>query len=213
VQEPDGVFVRIAPFASFDLPVLQGGSLEEVSAAFVRPFDLSRAPLLRAALWQEPAGDSLLLLDMHHLIGDGLSTPLLLQRLDEAYRGSNQRPKSLGYLDYAYARSRQTGEDRKNQLDYWLGHLADPPEDLNLPGDFPRPHSFDFKGGCVGFSLDPALSRACDELCAAEGVSSFMLFLSVYGILLSKLSGRTCGPPSRECWTIRTCPRRRLSPD
>jgi surfactin family lipopeptide synthetase A len=123
VQEPDGVYLKLASSVPFELPVLSGDSLEEVGKTFVRPFDLSCSPLLRAALWQEPKGSWILMLDMHHSIGDGLSTPVLLRRLDEAYRGAEQGAGSLDYLDYAYDLTARAKENAEGRLDYWVQNL------------------------------------------------------------------------------------------
>ncbi|WP_141292229.1 condensation domain-containing protein, partial [Bacillus atrophaeus] len=53
---------------------------EENSAdAFVRPFDLSQAPLFRAGLVRETNERHVLLVDMHHIISDGVSVNTLIR--------------------------------------------------------------------------------------------------------------------------------------
>ena len=186
VPESDGIFARVRPEADFALPVFRNVTLEEAAADLLAPFQLDRAPLLRAALWEEEADRWVLLLNVHHIIGDGLTTPILLSRLDALYRGEAPAPQALTYLDYAWYTAQSVGES--GSLEYWKQHLADLPEPLELPGDFHN--AFDFHGNTVSFSLSAALSAQCDEFCAKKGVSAYMFFLAAFGVLMSRLSGK-----------------------
>lgn len=59
---------------------------EETSAdGFVRPFDLSQAPLFRAGLVRVGNEKHLLLVDMHHIISDGVSVQLFIREFTELY--------------------------------------------------------------------------------------------------------------------------------
>ncbi|MBC8569283.1 amino acid adenylation domain-containing protein [Oscillospiraceae bacterium NSJ-54] len=189
VQGPGGVSARVRESAPFSLPVLTGADFEEVCGQFLRPFDLSKAPLLRAAVWEEAEDRWVLLLDTHHMIGDGLGTPVVMERLDALYRGLSPEAPSLTYLDYAYDISKRGGGEGED-LSYWKSLLTPLPEPLELPTDFPRPHIFDFRGDICRFALSAELSRACDGLCEKAGVSSFVLFAAAIGILLMHISGK-----------------------
>lgn len=191
------VVAIVADSVEFTLPVLQEADFEAACKAFLQPFDLARPPLLRAALWQEEA-DWYLLIDSHHLIGDGMSTPILLERL-EGYLAQTQEDVPLGYQDYAYAL--QKGVLRPGQaqhLAYWREKLNPMPEKLELPTDAARPRSFDFRGGQQKLKLDARFSKAVDEFCEREGITPFALMLAAYGLLLRAVSGRedfTVGTP------------------
>lgn len=184
----DGVVARVAEEVSFTLPVLTGDCFETVAAQFLKPFDLSKAPLLRAALWEEGEERWILLVDIHHVISDGQSTPILLKRLDRLYQGGVTTPVPLSYLDVSYYQT--TKKEDASSLPYWKEQLADLPELLELPGDFSRTHGFDFRGAQTVVALPQEISQACDEYCKGQEVSTFMLFLSAFALLLSKLSGR-----------------------
>ncbi len=189
VQEPDGIYARIEEDVPFSLEELQAADFEEACRKFLRPFDLAKAPLLRAALWQEEKGGWLLFLDSHHIIGDGMSTPVVLERLKKAY-GGESLPGYLGYQDYSYALlSREEAETERNLL-YWKEHLKDLPEALEVPGDFARQKHFDHRGREYGFLLSEKESGQIKECCGKQGISCFVLFLAAYGLLLSRLCGR-----------------------
>ena len=188
LPDSEGIFAHVSPAVGFHLPIVRGGTLEEASAPVLEPFDLAQPPLLRALLWEEVPGSWVLLMNLHHIIGDGLTTPVLLQRLDKLYQGQSLQSQSLTYLDYAWYLSQQPRS--ASTLDYWKEQMSPLPEPLELPGDKPRTHTFDFLGNTLSHTLSRELSDACDRRCAQAGVSSYMFFLSAFGLLMSRLSGK-----------------------
>lgn len=173
--------------AELTVEEITAASLADAEKQFVRPFDLTRAPLMRAALWRDGDG-AVLLIDMHHIISDGLSSRLLMKRLDEAYRGETLAHPSVFYKDYAVWLEQQHSGDAGSA--YWAEALSGAPQPLALPADFPRKKEFDFAGGRLELALGDELSARCREFCAKNNLSSFMLLSGVFGILLSRLSGK-----------------------
>ena len=187
--ESDGIFARVRPQVDFHLDVRPaGGDLTAAAAPILAPFQLDQPPLLRAGLWEELPGRWVLLLNVHHMVADGLTTPILLQRLDRIYQGETLPEQTLTYLDYAWYLDRHAHDP--GQLDYWTGRLVQLPEPLELPCDFARTQTFDYQGRTRVHRLDRELSQACDDFCAQAGVSPYMLFLAAFGLLLSRLSGK-----------------------
>lgn len=174
---------RVSPHVEFHLDSLSAATLEEAQKAFLAPFDLASPPLFRAATWKKESGETLLLLDLHHLIGDGLSTSLFLERLDRCYRGKSLHKPSLRYIDYAH----YLAQERQIDLTYWEETL--PKEPVELPTDLPRQRTFDYRGEQHRFQLDRWTAQACRDYCAQRGISLFTLLAGVFGILLSKISG------------------------
>src|ERR1700722_6118837 len=86
----DGIPVqRIAEEAGFGVEYLH---LNESEAAeflenYIRPFDLSRAPLVRATLISLSPEEHILAADMHHIITDGVSHQLMIKDLLNFYHG------------------------------------------------------------------------------------------------------------------------------
>jgi amino acid adenylation domain-containing protein/thioester reductase-like protein len=190
VQEEDGVFARISGAVPFSLPLLRGESLEEAAGQICRPFCLAEAPLLRAGLWQDMQGAWYLIIDVHHIIADGMSTPLLAKRLSRYYRGAAQEYEKLGYQDYAYALSLRPEKGKERDRQYWKAHLSPLPEPLLLPADKPRPKNFDFRGKNHTHRINAEITERCNRWCRENGISPYMLFLGAYGILLSAVSGK-----------------------
>ena len=189
-QGSDGIVAHVEDTVSFRMEQIDAQSLREAIGIFLRPFDLQKAPLLRAALWQSPEGDWYLLMDTHHIIGDGMSTPILLNRLDRAYR-KEMVCVSWDYYDYLHTLSEQNQSHAKQlALSYWKDHLQNLPEPLNLTGDYVRPPKFNYQGADYELTLTVQERAACDTFCREQGVSPFSLFLGAYGILLGAVSGK-----------------------
>ena len=188
VPEADGIFARVQSEVDFALPIYSAETLDEAVEPLLAPFRLDHAPLLRAALWEETPEQWVLLLNLHHIIGDGLTTPILLNKLDMIYRGLPTSAHEMSYLDYAWYVS-QNGNN-SHCLDYWKENLSALPEALELPGDFTRTHDFDFRGDTVSLALSRTLTDACDAYCTEKGISPYMFFLGAFGLLLSRLSGK-----------------------
>ncbi len=188
-QRPEGIFAFVEEEVPFDLQEVQGSDIQEAIKRFSAPFDLSRAPLLRAGLWRNQQGQVYLLMDSHHIIGDGLTTPILLERLSAYYEGRTPRLPELSYLDYACWLNGQGGAKEADR-EYWREHLTPMPEPLALPGDHTRSRSISFRGGKYLLTLPESLGKEIHEFCRSRNVSAYHLFLGAFGYLLSEIGGR-----------------------
>jgi amino acid adenylation domain-containing protein len=205
--EVDGSPVQvIAPFGGFALPVEELSGLGEADgeAAVVRrageearrAFDLSAGPLFRAVLLRLGSQEHVLLLSVHHIVGDGWSMGVLYRELSalyEAYREGGESPlPELGvqYADYAvWQREHLRGEVLERQLSYWRERLADAPALLELPTDHPRPAVQTFRGARERIELPLELLERLQALGRSEGATLYMVLLAAFQVLLSKYSG------------------------
>ncbi|WP_249317266.1 non-ribosomal peptide synthetase [Gehongia tenuis] len=167
----------------FDVNILSG-TYDEAVRAFVRPFDLSAPPLIRAALWRDSEGD-VLFMDIHHIVSDGLSSALVTQRLNDLLAGRSVK-RRLNYLDYACWRTEHGRKPEK--LNYWKEALRDVPS-LELPLDHPRPKTPDGRGRKRAFHLDKEKTEDLLVYCKKRQISLFSLLMGTFGILLSRVSG------------------------
>ncbi len=180
----------VADTAEFSVETVEGATLREAFDAFVRPFDLSRPPLIRAGIWNDPDGSQVLLCDSHHIIGDGLSSALLLQRLTQLYAGQQPAMPPVSYIDYACWLGQGGETPSESSLAYWKDTLRGVPDLLDLPCDKPRPRQFDYLGGTVSFALDARRSELCRSACRNLSLTPFALFAGAFGLLLHALSGQ-----------------------
>ncbi|MCK4765277.1 MAG: amino acid adenylation domain-containing protein, partial [Candidatus Aminicenantes bacterium] len=156
---------------------------------FIRPFDLSQAPLLRVVLLKMEPAKYLLLVDMHHIISDGTSVKILIDDFMDLYAGKELAPLRLQYKDFSEWQHSEKGREAvKKQEQYWLEQFSGDIPVLKLPYDFPRPAKRSFAGAVLGFEIDGEKTLSLRKLADEEGVTLFMVLLAVYNVLLSKLS-------------------------
>ncbi|MCP5109186.1 MAG: AMP-binding protein, partial [bacterium] len=156
-----------------------------------RPFDLSRAPLLRADLLKGPEGKDILFVDMHHTISDGVSMEIFQRELAVAYDSKELPPLKLQYKDYAgWQAGKARKEGLKEQETYWLSMYEGEIPVLNLPLDFARPVVRSFEGSNIRFELGKKETVLLKELARKEGTTLFTVLGALFNVLLSKLSGQ-----------------------
>jgi polyketide synthase PksJ len=181
---------------------------------FIRPFDLSQAPLLRVGLIEllhtptalpgHPRQDThtsqegrenkyLLMLDMHHIISDGTSVEISRKELMSLYRGEELPGLIIQYKDFSEWHNREKQQELiKKQEDYWIRMFSQNDElpVLNLPTDFSRPVIQSFEGSRVNFVLSEKETKNLKDIAKKNDATLYMFLLSIFTILLSKLSGQ-----------------------
>ncbi|HKV07315.1 MAG TPA: amino acid adenylation domain-containing protein [Thermoanaerobaculia bacterium] len=213
----DGTPVQVvAPWAPVALPVLDlSGLPPEATEGEARrllaedsrtPFDLETGPLLRTGLVRLSPAECFLLLNMHHIVSDGWSVGVFFNELSTLYDAFlSGKPSPLPelpiqYTDYAaWQREWLSGGVLEEQVDYWRNQLAGSPPALELPTDRMRPAIQTHRGAAVKAVLPADLTLALRELSRREGASMFMLLLSGFVLLLSRLAAQdevVVGSPS-----------------
>ncbi len=158
---------------------------------FIKPFDLSKASLLRVKLIRLEEEKHVLMLDMHHIISDGTSVSIIMGEFTKLYKGENLEELRVQYKDYsAWENKILASEGMKKHEEYWTKMFGDEIPVLDLPTDYPRPSTQSFEGESIGFTLDKALTDKLKEITKANGATLYMTLLTAYNILLSKYSGQ-----------------------
>lgn len=157
---------------------------------FLRPFELSQAPLLRVAV----AGVGqrhLLLADAHHSVVDGISFNIIAQELMALYEG-----RALAEINYDLRGVREVqdamekSEGAARDEVFWREQLSGPLPLLILPTDFPRPAEPSFRGDHIRLTIGNEMTGRLKEFSRETGVSLYMLLLAAYQVLLYRLSGQ-----------------------
>jgi amino acid adenylation domain-containing protein len=170
----------------------RGEAEKEIAGkGLVRPFDISRAPLLRAVLVKLQPEHHLLLIDMHHIITDGMSIEIFFNEFTRLYAGEELPGLKVRYKDFCqWQAAFFAGESYRKQEEYWLNCFKGEIPQLNLPLDFPRPEVKKGEGKRIETTIETGLSGKIKALAAEREVTLFMFFLAAYNILLSKYSSR-----------------------
>ena len=168
-----------------------------LGADAAQPFDLAAGPVLRVSLAELAPDDSVLLLAVHHIAGDGWSIDIFVRELLAGYDAtvagrSVQLPElPVSYTDYAaWQRERLRGLDAAADIEYWRRRLA-AVEPLELPIDRPRPPTRSFAGASHLLQVEGTLVDALTVLARAEGATPFMALFAGFTALLTRYSGQT----------------------
>ena len=177
---------------AFHMSYIEAGSeVRAIVKDFVRPFDLNNAPLLRVCLVKLEHNKHLLLLDIHHIIADGLSLEILTDEYFQLDNGQELEAIKLRYRDYAEWEHRFLCSERfKKQAAYWQELFQGELPVLNLPLNYPRPAVQDFSGDILVFALDQDTAQQIQQLVQATGTSLYMVLLAMYYVFLYKYTGQ-----------------------
>jgi acyl transferase domain-containing protein/acyl carrier protein len=189
----------------FDAPRTPQGEvnreeLEKMALDFVRPFDLAVPPLFRAGIIKIEKGQNILVLDIHHMISDGVSISLIINQLKQLYAGLEPEPVNTSYKDFArWQNNALVSEKLKTMETFWLKQFEPPFTPLHLPTDFQRPEVRSLKGDQLVFSLPGESVPRIKQVLLETQTTMFMLLLTVFTILLSIYTGKediTVGSPT-----------------
>ncbi|MDQ1350574.1 MAG: hypothetical protein QG657_876, partial [Acidobacteriota bacterium] len=164
---------------------------EAIIKTFIQPFDLSHAPLLRVGLVEVSPHKCFIMTDMHHIISDGVSVQVLVRDFGALFAGIELEPLRLQYKDFSQWQNNEKEQAAiKQQGIYWREQLDGEIPLLNLPIDFPRPAVQSFAGNETRFEISPDVTAALINLALENGTTLYMVLLSIYNVLLAKLSGQ-----------------------
>jgi amino acid adenylation domain-containing protein len=166
-------------------------SPEKVIRDFIRPFDLSGAPLIRVGLIKEKTQEYVLIEDTHHIIIDATSYGIFLREFMELYGGKELSPVKLQYKDYSEWHNHGKGSDYLgSQQAFWLEQFKGDIQALHLPTDYARPAFQSFEGDKQPFKVGSKETAALRRIAQQEGATLYMVLLAVYVVFLAKLSGQ-----------------------
>jgi natural product biosynthesis luciferase-like monooxygenase protein/amino acid adenylation domain-containing protein/FkbM family methyltransferase len=197
----------IEPAMPFVLPVTDLSHFPEVGREArvrrhaeeeaARPFDLERAPMVRATLLRLGEREHVLLASMHHIASDGWSVGIFTAELKAHYEAllagaeAELAPLAVQYADYAvWQRGREHDAEVRTQLDFWRRELAGAPAATDLPADRARPPVQRFRGASFETRVDPGLTASLRTLAKGEDATLFMVLLAGFGAWLRRYTGQ-----------------------
>ncbi len=161
------------------------------------PFKLNEAPLFRTKLLRLKENEAIFILNMHHIISDGLSLEIMIREISAFYLAlaKKQSPSlpelPLQYSAYAkWQRAWLESEVLQKQLRFWQNQLSGAPQLLKLPTDFPRPKTQSFKGSKAYLELPHELSAELKAIASRHKTTPYVVLLTAFSILLHRYSGQ-----------------------
>jgi amino acid adenylation domain-containing protein len=160
-------------------------------------FDLANDTLIRARLIRLAPQEHVFLLTVHHIIADGWSMGVLIQEITVLYPAYVQGLASplpelaVQYVDFACWQQRWlTGAVLQQHLSYWKQQLADAPELLTLPTDYPRPPVQSHRGARHVLTVDSVTNRRLQAISQQTNATLFMTLHAAFGILLARYAAQ-----------------------
>jgi amino acid adenylation domain-containing protein len=169
---------------------------EEQAQSYIREdsykaYDLTKGPLLRAALLQVEETEYIFYFNMHHIISDGWSMEVLRKDVFSYYEAYKEKKEPvlkelrIQYKDYAAWQLSQIEEESfKAHRTYWLDNLKGELPLLDIPSSKQRPRIKTYYGHCLSTYIDRVTSEKLKGYLEAHGGSLFMGLLAVWNILM-----------------------------
>lgn len=181
-----------APFEIAYHDISSGGqSLENIMARFMAAFDLSRAPLFRCCIVKTGQDSHALLIDMHHIITDGISLKVMIADFSALYNNQPLSEIDIHYKDYAVWQNRLVEAGRlEKQEAYWLERFKGEIPVLNMPTDFSSPQAAADEGDSFLVPLEPQLCTAIEDFVVDTDTTVNIMVLACYNIVLAKYTGQ-----------------------
>lgn len=160
-------------------------------------YDLFNDPLVRFSVVKLAENRSSLVLAAHHLAIDGWSMGVVLKDLSEYYNhackqdrfGEASAFQLSSFLEEV--KDYPESEEYKETEAFWLNRFADGvPTPPQLPLDYPRPALKTYNGHRISVLFDKDLSDGVSEFSQAKNCTLFTTLLSIYSILVAKLTGQ-----------------------
>jgi len=188
-----GLVQRIIKQIEIELEVIKPEKhqgINKIFDGFIRPFNLSEDLLLRCGLYKDHESNHYLFVDMHHIICDGISLNILMNDFKKLYMGEKLAPLTLRYIDYA-AWQHNDKNSMDTQKAFWVNQLSGNMHSLDLPVIQNRDtvetnHAFNKTLYITG-----ELYQEIEQFILKNNVSEYMFLLSIYYVLLNKMSGNS----------------------
>lgn len=200
---PEGDFQHVQPELKLDVPLIDFSHLDHdareaqtkdwLTKEVQRSFDLTRGPLIRAAVVKLEEQHHLLVLTIHHIVSDGWSNGIVQGELAALYAAAAQGiphnlPEPAQFSEYVMAQAGDDSAEFSRAESYWLDKYRDSVPVLELPTDKPRPAEQTFAGHRQMMTLDTSTYLDLKRFSAQQDATLFTTLLAAFNVLLHHLT-------------------------
>ena len=186
-------YQKVYDEVEFSLAYLEVSEAEapEIIKGFIQPFELDKPGLIRVSLAKLASLSHLLMIDMHHIVTDGVSQGILIRDFMALYQGEELPKIELHYKDYSeWQKGEYNQVNMAQHKAFWLEEFSSGVTMLDIPTDYARPILKSFEGRNFSFELSNDEVQGIRYLEEELGATNFMILLAALNILLSKLSNQ-----------------------
>ncbi|MEC5144140.1 polyketide synthase [Chitinophaga sp. 212800010-3] len=177
-----------------DIEVVYRNSREDVHQClqeFIRPFNLQHAPFLRMLVLTSKSGETIIMLDLHHLIIDGISFNIFKRELLSLLKHLTPPPVRLQYRDFSEWQRRYIKRKQLQvQQNYWQKLVDDGAfSELLLPDDNLVYATGDRNAGIIELLVDEKDTNAFRNMLKDNDVTLFNGILALLNVLFYRITG------------------------
>lgn len=170
---------------------------QKIKSESSRPFDLASESLFRVHYLSSQFGQSVLILNLHHIICDGWSMNIIYQELFGLYQSFHQKTvqalPTLGiqFQDFSEWEAKQKNTDSySSSQKFWLNKFKGEIPVLNLPTDHPRPAQKTNQGKSLTFGISKDVYIQFQSICDQQQATVFAGIVSILHILFYKYTSQ-----------------------
>lgn len=157
---------------------------------FIIPFDLEHGPLIRSKLIKVKKDEYYFLLDMSHIISDGMSIHIILNDFFSFYSGKKLPSLPYHYYDYTLWQNQLRNSDAgKLEENYWMERFLERNDSYAIPADYTRTRDTTSDADSLTFFIENERMERMEEYAKQEDCTIFHLLFAVYNIILSYRTG------------------------
>ena len=166
--------------------------LDRIITDAIRLFNLEKDLLMRVCVIKiENCEEYVMIIDMHHIIADGVTMEIITREFIELYKGVELKENIIQYTDYAvWQNNLKQINFYKKQEEYWLDKMSGKLPVINLPIDYARPEIKSDEGSRLYFKAERELTHFVKDLAKEYNATTFMVLLATLNILLYKYSNQ-----------------------
>ncbi len=187
IDAENSIYFRISQLSPTNLE-------ERLQQAVSESFDLARGPLVRIDLFRVSDNESVILLNLHHIVGDMSSLGIIFGDLSRTYaalrKGVEPQFESEPKQASAFAEEKRAKSIANETLQFWRENLKDCTSELEMPLDRFRPKYPSFRGNAYSFEVPGDLRNSLGALARKNRSSVYMVCLAALEALLFRYSGQ-----------------------
>lgn len=195
VSKDDELMQEVLDLKNIDITIFNDTekNINKIINNFPKPFDLSKAPLLRASVCFLDNQKTLILLDTHHIIMDGVSLNILMRDFCKLYNDEKINKLDFDYIDYSVWENNYLNSNEIEKYDkYWSSVCSNTEVPaLNLPYDYPVSDTKSYNGDKISYIMQNATFERLQKLSKSLNVSEYTVFLTALYVLLYKYTAQT----------------------
>ena len=143
--------------------------LNKIILESIHPFDMEKAPLMRIKLIKLSTDRHVMLMDIHHIVSDGISLAVLIEEAAGLYDGKPQADLTVQYKDFSVWQEDFLSSDRIVEQEALLDEQAfRRSTGAECAAGLQKVRERSFKGDNVRFTIPEQLSAELESIAKQE---------------------------------------------